>query len=134
MAEILHYCVTTPQSVAKTRSTSESAKRGKIVTLSQGLAPYRHVSSLVNAVAFKHLGAFKRACFVEIVTLECLGMLVVLCCITLWVRFQIRIEDYLEMSHRLQFFFFVNGYGTAYSSFLIMYVTVPKLYFLFTTS
>jgi hypothetical protein len=93
MAEMLHYCVTTPQSVAKTRPTSESAKRGKIVTLSQGLTPYRHVSSLVNAVAFKHLGAFKGACFVEIVTSECLGMLLGLCFIILWVRFQIRNVD-----------------------------------------
>jgi hypothetical protein len=84
--------------VAKTRSTSESAKRGKIVTLSQGSTPYRHVSSLVNAVAFKHLVAFKRAFFVEIVTSDYLGMLLVLCCITLWVRYQIRNADYLEIN------------------------------------
>jgi hypothetical protein len=98
MEEMLHYCVTTPQSVAKTRSTSESAKRGKMVTLSQGLTRYRHVSSLVSAVAFKHLGTFKRACFVEIITSDSLGMLLVLCCIILWFRFQIRNMDYLEIN------------------------------------
>jgi hypothetical protein len=69
MAEMLQYCVTTPLSGSKTTPTFlKSEKRGNIVYAQSGPDPYTATyHRLVYAVAFKHLVAFKKGCFIKIV-------------------------------------------------------------------
>jgi hypothetical protein len=68
MAEMLHFCVTTPLSVSKTTSTSERVESAGKSLRSVGAGSDAATYYLVCVVTFKHLVAFKTGCFIEIVS------------------------------------------------------------------